>query len=90
MGEAEKSVLKLSLRGQRLALAGTVGVDAPPSGFPRITRERMGRSSQNLVYLTIEQFYTFPENLKSVPTMTFDLISGVMSSENCVAYRFNA
>ena len=49
------------------------GVDATPSGFPRITRERIGRSSRNLVYLTVEQFHTFPENFKSVPTMTFDL-----------------
>ena len=45
----------------------------PLSGFPRITREMNGRSSRNLVYLTIEQFYTFPENCKSVPTMTVDL-----------------
>ena len=44
-----------------------------PSGFPRITHERIGRSSRNLVYLTIEQYYTFPENFKSVSTMTFDL-----------------
>ena len=44
-----------------------------PPGFPRITREGIGRSSRNLVYLIIEQFYTFPENFKSVPTMTFDL-----------------
>ena len=43
------------------------------SGFPRITRERIGRLSRNLVYLTTEQFYTFPENFKSVPTMTFNL-----------------
>ena len=49
------------------------GVDAIPSGFPRITRERIGRSPRNLVYLTIEQFYTFPEKFKSVPTTTFDL-----------------
>ena len=45
----------------------------PPSGFPKIVRERIGRSSLNLVYITIEQLYTFPENFKSVPTMTFDL-----------------
>ena len=45
----------------------------PPSGFPRITRERIGRSSRNLAYLSFEQFNTFPENLKAVPTMTFDL-----------------
>ena len=54
-------------------LAGTGGLMQPPSGFPRITRERIGRLSRNLVYLTIEQFYIFPENFKSVPTMTFDL-----------------
>ena len=45
----------------------------PPSGFPRITRERIGWSSRNLVQLTVEPFYTFPENLKYVPTITFDL-----------------
>ena len=56
-----------------LTLAGQEGVDATPSGFPRITRERINRSSRNLVYLTIKQFYTFPENVNSVPTMTFDL-----------------
>ena len=56
------------------SLAGTGGgVDATPSGFSGITRERIGRSSRNLVYLTIEQFYTFPENFKFVPTRTFDL-----------------
>ena len=55
-----------------LTLAGIGGVQ-PPSGFPRIIRERIGRSSRNLLHLTIEQFYTFPENFKSVPTMTFDL-----------------
>ena len=49
------------------------GVDATPSGFPKITRERIGRSSRNLVYLTVEQCHNFPENFKSVPTMTFDL-----------------
>ena len=43
------------------------------SGFPIITRERIGQSSRNLVYLSIELFYTFPENFKTVPTMTFDL-----------------
>ena len=43
------------------------------SVFPRKTRERIGGSSRNLVYLPIEQFYTFPENWKSVPIMTFDL-----------------
>ena len=45
-----------------------------PSGFPRITRERIGRSSRNCVYLTFEQFYIFPENFKPVPTMAFDLL----------------
>ena len=44
-----------------------------PSDFPRATRERISRSSRNLVYLTFEQFYTFPENFKFVPTMTFYL-----------------
>ena len=48
-------------------------VDATPSGFPRITRERIGRSSRNLVYLSIELFYIFSENFKTVTTMTFDL-----------------
>ena len=62
----------------------------PPSGFPRITRERIGRSSRNLVYLTIEQFYIFPENFKFVPTMTFNLIFKVMSSEIYVPNSFNA
>ena len=56
-----------------LTLTGTVGVDTPPSGFPRITRERIGQSSRNLAFLSFEQFYAFPENLKSVLTMTFDL-----------------
>ena len=56
-----------------LTLAGTGWVMQTPSGFSRITRERIGRSSRNLVYLTIEQYYTSPEKFKSVPTMTFDL-----------------
>ena len=47
--------------------------DATPLGFPRITRERIGRSSRNLVYLSIELFNIFSENFKTVPTMTFDL-----------------
>ena len=47
---------------------------APASPPPWIRAcEWIGRSSRNLVYLTIEQFYTFPGNFKSVPTMTFDL-----------------
>ena len=49
------------------------GLMQPPSGFPRITRERIGRSPRSLAFLSFEQFYTFPENFKSVPTMTFDL-----------------
>ena len=56
-----------------LTLADTKGIDATPSGFPKITRERIGRSSRNLVHLTFEHFYIFPENFKSLPTMTFDL-----------------
>ena len=43
------------------------------SGFPRITREWIGRSSRNFAYLTSKQFCIFPENFKPVPTMTFDL-----------------
>ena len=43
------------------------------SGVPRITRERIVRSSRNLVYQTSKQFYIFPKNFKPVPTMTFDL-----------------
>ena len=43
------------------------------SGFPRITREWIGRSSRNLACLTSKQFYIFPENFKPVPTTTFDL-----------------
>ena len=35
-----------------------------PSGFPRIVRERIRRSSRNLVYLTVQQFYIFPEFFK--------------------------
>ena len=45
----------------------------PPSGFPRITRERIGRSSRNLVYPSIALFYIVSENFKTVPTMAFDL-----------------
>ena len=60
------------------------------SGFPRITRERICRSSRNLAYLTSKPFYIFPENFKPVPTMTFGLISKVMSSEICVPYRSSA
>ena len=44
----------------------------PPSGFQRIICERNGRSSRNLVYVNFEQFYSFPENFQSGPTMTFD------------------
>ena len=58
---------------QMLTPAGTGGLMQPPSGFPRITHERIGWSSRNFAYLSLERFYTFPENLKSVPTMTFDL-----------------
>ena len=69
------------------------GVDATLSDFPRITRERIGRSSRNLVYLTVEQFHTFPENLKSVPTRTFDLrpdFRGHVRPKFAFPYRFNA
>ena len=75
-----------------------VGVMQPPSDFPRITGEHIGRSLRNLVYLPFyfEQLYIFPENFKTVPSMTFDLahgcdpISNVMSNEICVPYRFKA
>ena len=63
---------KIKVFQLNLRLQGVV-VQPPPSGFPRITRERIGGSSQNLVYLTCEQFYTFSENLKTVSTMTFDM-----------------
>ena len=68
----------LSVQPSMLTLAGTGGrLMQPPSGFPRITRERIGRSSRNLIwvgmYLSNELFYIFSENLKTVPTMTFDL-----------------
>ena len=36
------------------------GLMQPPSGFPIIIRERIGRSSRNLVSLTFEQFNIFP------------------------------
>ena len=64
--------------------------DATPSVFPEITRERIGRSSRNLFYLTFERFYMFSENFKTVPTMTCDMISKIMLDEICVLYRFNA
>ena len=41
----------------------------PSSGFPRITREL----ARDRWYLTFQQFYTFPENVKTIPPMTFDL-----------------
>ena len=58
----------------------------PLSGFPRITRERIGRPSRNLVYPTIEQFCIVPKNFKTVPTMTLTchLSSKIMSGESCV------
>ena len=49
------------------------GVDATPSGFPRVTHERIGRSSRNLVYLIFKQICIFPENFNIVPTKTLDL-----------------
>ena len=77
-----------------LTLAGTGGggLMQSPSGFPRITREWFCRSSRNLVYLTIEQFYTLPQNFKSVPTMIFDLWPDSQGhvKRNLVSYRFNA
>ena len=47
-----------------ITLAGTAGIDAtspPPDLVFReyLTRERIGRSSQNLVYVIFEQFYIF-------------------------------
>ena len=45
----------------------------PPSGFPRITRERIARWPRNLVYLTFAQFYIFSKKIKPLPSMTFDL-----------------
>ena len=56
-----------------LTLAGTRGSDGTPTGFPKITCEHIGRSSRNLIYKTFEQFYIFPENFKTVPTLTFDM-----------------
>ena len=52
---------------------GRIKNATPPSGFPRINRERMSRSSQNLVNLTFKQLYIFPANFKTVPTLDFDL-----------------
>ena len=74
-----------------LTLAGTGG-NATPLNFPRITRDRIGRSSRNLVYLSIELFYTFPENFKTVPTRIFDLRPDFQGNVKriCVPYRFNA
>ena len=59
--------------GLTLADTGGGGWCNRSSGFPRITHEQIGRSSRNLVYLFFEHFYTFLENLKSAPIMTFDL-----------------
>ena len=45
-----KTTFWLSVQPSMLTLAGTGGrLMQPPSGFPRITRERIGRSSRNLV-----------------------------------------
>ena len=71
--DPSKVTFWLSVQPSMLTLAAQGEVDATPSGFPRITRERIGRSSRNLVYLSIELFYIFSENLKTVPTMSFDL-----------------
>ena len=81
---------KMEYRGNRGHKNGTREVDATPSGFLRITRDQIGRSSRNLVCVTFEQLYSFPGNFKPVTAMTFDLISKVMSSEICVTYRLNA
>ena len=56
-----------------LTPAGIRG-DATPLGFS----ENNSRTDWQIVaklgmYLSIEPFYTFPENFKTVPTMTFDL-----------------
>ena len=45
----------------------------PSRVFREKSRERIGQSSRNLVYLICEQLYIFPENFKSVHTMTLDL-----------------
>ena len=46
---------------------GGGGVMQPPSGFPRITRERIGSWSGNLVHLSVELFYIFPEKFQDRP-----------------------
>ena len=49
-GDPAKVTFLLSVQSSMLTLAGTGGrLMQPPSGFPRITRERIGRSSRNLV-----------------------------------------
>ena len=49
------------------------GLMQPPLGVPKITREQIGGSSRNFIYLIFKQYNIFPEDFKTLPTMTFDL-----------------
>ena len=72
-----KATFWLSVQPSMLTLAGTGGrLIQPPLGFsennsrtvrPIVTKLRIGK------YLSIELFYIFSENVKTIPAMTFDL-----------------
>ena len=50
-----------------LTLPGTGGrVATLPQVFPKINREQIGRSQQNFLYLTFDQFYISPKNTSSL------------------------
>ena len=63
--------------GRGLTLAGTGGGDATPLEFSENNSRTDGPIARHetwyTYYLTNQQFYIFPGNIKSVPTMTFDL-----------------
>ena len=72
-----KATFWLSVQPSMLTLAGTGGrLIQLPLGFsennsrtvrPIVTKLRIGK------YLSIELFYIFSENVKTIPAMTFDL-----------------
>ena len=74
-----KATFWLSVQPSMLTLAGTGGrlMQPPPLGFSennsRTDRPIVAKLSRYRYYLSIELFYIFSENVKTVPAMTFDL-----------------
>ena len=71
---ADQRKRSFSLVKTKLTLAGTEGL-MHPLGFSENNFRANGSADRHEIWYTcliIEQFYIFPENFKTVPTMTFE------------------